>query len=163
MDEAVFEQQPVGQIGQRIGKGALAQLGIGQLQLGIGFLQRLIELEGCALQARIEQGAEHRRNQQHDRGDDDDGGELGAAQGFRTQADRAAGKAGSRHPGVVHAADGKAHDQCRQCLEQPQPLAGERKKCTKQSQRRGRGQYSDQSGGRHQRPVPGNRDGHLDG
>ena len=161
--QAVFKQQTVGQMGQRVGKGALLQFGIGLLQLGIAFLQRLIELERSALQSGIQQGAEQRCNQQHGGGDDDDACQLRPGQRIGGEADTALHKMGGRHAGVVHAADGNAHDKGCQCLEKPEAFARQRVQHTKQGERSGRGENGDQRRCGHQCPVPGDGLGQFNG
>ena len=127
----VVEQQPVGQAGERIAKGQL-------VQLFIGSLQRLRKLLRPPLQLRIEDGRAQGERQQHCRGHRHHHAQAVAAQAVQAQAHRIRRKRSGGHAGVVHAADGRAHDQRRRQLPGARRHAGEPPQPKEDQQRRGR-------------------------
>ena len=159
--QPVLEQQPVGQAGQGVRKGAVLQFVVGGLEPRIALLQRFGQALGRALQPRVENRGEQRADQQHAGRHHHQHREAGAAELARAQAHRAHEKARRGHAGVMHAADRHGHHPGSGQLVF-EPLA--RMHLAQQledQQRRGRRQHRDQHRQRDDERIPDDARRHI--
>ncbi|MNS67449.1 hypothetical protein D3C72_1007030 [compost metagenome] len=105
---AVFQQDAVGQLGQRVVQGQLHQF-------FIGFSQGRGQRRRARLQP-VVQHRHHQRNRQHAQGDGGHGDGQPACRNpaVGRHADAAGGEGGGFHARVMHADNGNAHDHRRQ-------------------------------------------------
>lgn len=137
--QPVFQQDAVGQLGQRV-----VQRQLHQFLVGLG--QRRGQRRGAGFEA-VVQHRHHQGDGQHAEGDggDRDGEPAGRNAGVRRHADAAVRKARGFHAGVVHADDRQPHDHGRQRPRQrhPRPVVAQ---AVGDPERRARGRHRDGDG-----------------
>ena len=108
--EPVFQHEAIAQSGERIAKGRVPELLVGDLQ-------RPRQLRGLALHAGVERRGEHGHGHQGHRDQQHQHAEAVSPQPADAQAERVDREICRGHAGVVHAADRDAHQ--RRCAELP--------------------------------------------